>query len=54
MAQVTHRIDPETNHMIQIVSPEELRRILRADGDTLEKPSDFGADDEWDTAEDAE
>ena len=51
-AQITHRRDPDTGHMIQIVSPAELRRVLRADGDSLAPPRDFGPDDEWDVDSD--
>lgn len=46
--QVTHRRDPETGRMIQIVSAAELRRILRRDGESLARPDGFGDDDEWD------
>lgn len=51
-AQVTHRRDPDTGAMVQIVSPAELRRVLRRDGDSLERPKDFRADDEWDVDSD--
>ena len=51
-AQVTHRRDPETGAMVQTVSPAELRRVLRRDGDSLDRPKDFGVDDEWDVDSD--
>lgn len=51
MREITHRRDPVTGHMIQIVSPERLREILLSDGDSLEPPSGFGPDDEWDAGE---
>lgn len=44
--EVTHRRD-EDGHMRQLVSPERLREILDADGETYEPPDDFGAEDEW-------
>lgn len=47
MPQITHRKDPETGRMIQVVTPATLRRILRRDGDSLARPRDFGPDDEW-------
>jgi hypothetical protein len=36
--------------LIQIVSPERLREILDADGETYEPPSGFDSDDEWEVA----
>jgi hypothetical protein len=51
-AQVTHRRDPDTGAMLQIVSPAELRRVLRRNGDSLERPEDFRANDEWDVDSD--
>ena len=51
-AQVTYRRDPETGAMVQTVSPAELRRVLRRDGDSLDRPKDFGVDDEWDVDSD--
>ena len=51
-AQITHRADPDTGHLGQIVPPAELRRILRRDGDTLERPDHFGTEDEWDVDSD--
>jgi hypothetical protein len=50
MAEITHKLDRETGHYVQIVSPERLRAILKSDGDTLEKPTDFGESDQWETA----
>lgn len=49
--EITHRTDPETGRAIQIVSPERLREILDEDGDTYDRPKDFGQDDEWEVAE---
>lgn len=49
--EVTHRVDRETGHVVQLVSPERLREILDEDGDTYDRPSDFGPDDEWEVAE---
>jgi hypothetical protein len=46
--EVTHRRDPDDGHMVQLVSPERLREILDADGETYDPPSGFGPDDEWD------
>lgn len=48
MAEITHRYNPDTGCMIQIVSSEKLREILDADGDNYEKPNEFKANDEWD------
>lgn len=53
-SQITHRIDPETRRYVQIVSPEELRRILTEDGETLDPPSGFGPGDEWDVGDESE
>lgn len=50
--EVTHRPDPDDGHMRQIVSPQRLREILDADGETYERPKGFGPADEWDVAED--
>lgn len=47
MNQVTHRRDPDTGRMVQIVDGATLRRILRRSGDTLTRPADWGPDDEW-------
>lgn len=51
MAEITHQPDPDTGRLVQIVSPERLTEILLDDGETLERPSDFGPDDEWYVAE---
>lgn len=46
MSEITHQPD-ENGVMRQIVSPARLREILDADGETYDKPTDFGPDDEW-------
>ena len=46
MAQITHKQD-DNGIMRQLVTPAELRRMLRANGDTLSRPKDFAPDDEW-------
>lgn len=51
MAQITHRTDPETGALRQVVTPAELRAILDADGDSYERPAEFGDADEWDVGE---
>lgn len=51
MAQITHRIDPETSRMVQIVSADELRKVLDESGDDYSRPRDFGPDDEWDVGD---
>lgn len=51
--EVTHRQDPETGRYVQIVTPSRLREILDADGETYDRPSGFGDDDEWSVAEEA-
>jgi len=45
VAQITHRT--EDGHLVQVVTPAELRRILLADGDTLDRPAHFAEADEW-------
>lgn len=45
--QITHQYDPETGNMKQIVTAKELRRMLRAAGESLVRPKDFGPNDEW-------
>lgn len=47
MSQITHTPD-ENGILRQVVSPEELRRILDEDGETYDKPDHFGNEDEWD------
>ena len=49
--EITHRVDRETKRVVQLVSAKRLRAILRKDGETLERPRDFGPDDEWDVGE---
>jgi len=48
MRKITHEFDPEIGHFVQVVSPEELRRVLDADGEDYSRPSNFGPEDEWD------
>lgn len=53
MPQITHVPDTDENgvsYMRQIVTPDDLRAILNADGDDHEPPIDFGPLDEWDVA----
>lgn len=45
-AEITHQRDQD-GRMRQIVSAERLTEILIRDGDTLDKPDDFGPGDEW-------
>lgn len=45
--EITHRADPDDGHMIQIVGPACLTRMLREQGETLDRPRDFGERDEW-------
>lgn len=52
MNEITHRRDPDTGRMVQVVTPERLSQILRRDGDTLDRPSDFDDDDEWEVTDD--
>lgn len=40
--ETTHVLDRETRTYRQIVTPARLREILDADGDTHERPDDFG------------
>ena len=47
MTEITHQQDPETGHMRQVVTPERLREVLVEQGETLDPPSDFGSNDEW-------
>ena len=51
-AQITHLPDPDTGAMRQIVSAAVLRAILCADGDSLSRPEDLGAEDDWDVGQD--
>lgn len=45
--EITHKIDPETGHLVQFVSPARLRDILDEDGEDYDRPTDFGPADEW-------
>lgn len=45
MPEITHR--NEDGRMVQIVTPERLTEILREQGESLSRPSDFGPKDEW-------
>lgn len=49
-SEATHRPD-ENGVLRQTVTPETLRAILDADGDTHDRPADFSPDDEWNVAE---
>lgn len=49
--EITHRKDPDTGYLVQIVSPERLREILDEDGDSYDRPSWFGPEDQWDVEE---
>lgn len=53
MREITHCKDPETGTLRQIVTPERLCEILAEDGDTTDRPNDFGPDDEWDVGKQA-
>ncbi len=50
MSQITHRTNPETGNLHQIVTPQELSKMLLAAGESLDKPADWDDDDEWETA----
>jgi len=52
MPETTHRADPDTGHLVQIVTPARLREILDADGESYDPPAEFGVDDEWEVATD--
>ena len=43
--QITHEL--VDGKLVQIVSAKTLRKILRQNGDTQQKPKDFGVEDEW-------
>jgi len=45
--EITHQPDPDDGHLIQIVTPERLREVLDADGETYDRPADFGPEDQW-------
>ena len=51
MAQVTHRWSEDEGRVVQVVTPDELRRVLDAEGCDYGRPDDFGDDDEWDVGE---
>jgi len=50
-SEITHRYDKDLGRMVQIVSPERLRRILDEEGSDYDPPSDFGPEDEWEVRE---
>lgn len=45
--EITHQTCPYTGNLVQIVSPEDLLRILRRQGESLDRPKDFRPGDEW-------
>lgn len=47
MTEITHRTDPDTRALVQIVSPRRLREILDAEGSDYTRPAGFGSADEW-------
>ena len=56
-AEITHQTcrgcaacGDEGGHVVQIVSPERLREILDAAGESYDRPRDFGPRDEWEVA----
>lgn len=49
--EITHRPDPDTGHLRQLVSPRRLREILDADDESYERPDGWGPNDEWDVGE---
>jgi hypothetical protein len=52
--QITHKnaVGPGgQRYLQQIVSPTELKRQLHRDGESLQRPKDFGPDDEWNVGE---
>ena len=49
--EITHVVDQDTGHMIQVVTPERLREILDEDGDTHDRPEHFAPLDQWYVAE---
>jgi hypothetical protein len=50
--ETTHRIDTDTGSYIQVVSPERLRDILDADGETYDRPDHMTDVDQWGVADD--
>lgn len=52
-SEITHRTDPATGRFVQVVSPGRLRELLRAKGESFERPDFFfSADDEWKVTDD--
>lgn len=52
MTEITHRADPDTRAMVQIVSAARLREILRDQGSDYSRPAHFAPEDEWDVGDD--
>lgn len=48
MSQTTHQV--VDGRYVQIVTPEQLRAILDADGDDYSRPDYLGPDDQWEVA----
>lgn len=48
MPEITHRLDPDTNRYVQVVTPARLREILDDAGEDYTPPSGFCDADEWD------
>lgn len=46
-SETTHFIDPQTQAMKQIVSPEQLKQILDALDENHDRPELFDDSDEW-------
>jgi hypothetical protein len=46
MSQITHVL--QDGHLVQVVSPAELKKELKRQGESLTKPRDWSEDDEWD------
>lgn len=44
--QITHVLDAEGVYR-QVVSSDELAKVLKSEGSDLSRPKDFGPDDEW-------
>ena len=44
--ETTHVCD-EHGNLVQVVSADELRLVLDAQGGSYDRPSEFGPDDEW-------
>lgn len=43
--EITHQV--VDGRMVQVVPPARLREILDSDGESYDRPDDFGPDDEW-------